>query len=414
MRAECRAKKIFVNQGSADPENEQQDTMMWYGLKGLMPSSSPTSYPGMTVMTADIRGGDRISSQSEALINLECTRILPVLRDGVWQTPEPTREISAWVGHVVRSVGYSDTTDLDIAELERLETTYWTPNGQWYDKIILEADTVKGNLLECLRAGYSELTIERGVLTPVYDGPRGPDFDHVYNPQVMLEPLRYEFKMPDQPDDFDGVDVEYFDHGTKQNETIECRLPGDAGTRVEKIKIEGVGTSVRAWRLGMRQRRSHIYRQREYTFETELDALNSGYWDYVALGVATPGYGQSAEVLDYVVLSEGAMLTVSEPLDWSTPGDYKVIVRRKDGTASGPYTPTEVDEYTFTIPIELDFIPDMSGVTEAPIIQFGHVDKWCFPALITEVAPRGTRTCGVTAVNYDVRMYADDNNFPPD
>ncbi|MNN26980.1 hypothetical protein D3C81_1405020 [compost metagenome] len=277
----------------------------------------------------------------------------------------------------------------------------------------MESKTVKSNLLDALQAGFSELTIDRGLLVPVRDEPRGPSFDHVYNPQIMLEPLQYDFTMPDQPDDFDGVDVEYYDHTTRQDETVQCRLPGDTGERVEKLKIEGVGVRYRAWRIGMRRRRAHLYRQRQYSFKTELDALNSAYFDYVALGVATPGYGQSALVDSY---SAGPPVTIGsdQPLDWSVPGMYKVVLRRKDGTASGPYTATRVDDYTFTIPT-LDFVPDLSGnIDTPPVIQFGHESKWAFPALITDVSPNGTRTCNVKAVNYDVRMYADDDNFPPD
>jgi len=412
MRPEVRMKKIFVNQGSGDPDKEQNDTMMWQRLKGLMINSSPSSYAGLTVMTCDIRGGDRISSQSESLVNLACTRMLPVLRAGAWQTMQATREISAAVGHIIRSVGYSDTADIDLVELERLESTRWTPRGDTYDMIVMKVGTVKSNLLDALQAGFSELTIDRGLLVPVRDEPRGESFDHVYNPQVMLQPLSYEFSMPDQPDDFDGVDVEYYDHGTRQNETMQCRLPGDAGERVEKLKLEGVCVDYKAWQWGMRRRREHLYRTRNFTFKTELDALNSGYGDYVALGVATPGYGQSALVMGYTA-GPPHIIESSEPLDWSTPGQYKVVLRRKDGTASGPYIATMIDEYTFSIPT-LDFVPDLTGTIDTPpVIQFGHESKWCFPALIRDVSPQGTKTCSVKAVNYDVRVYADDDNYPP-
>ena len=411
MRPEVRMRKIFVNQGSGDPEKEQQDTMMWQRLKGLMLSSSPTSYAGLTTMTCNIQGGDRISSQSESLISVACTRILPVLRNGAWEEAQATREISAAVGHIIRSVGYNDVLDIDLEELSRLESTRWTPRGDTYDATVNDVGTVKSYLIEALQAGFSELTIDRGLLVPVRDEVRGPAFGHVYNPQVMLEPLNYEFTMPDQPDDFNGVDVEYYDHTTKQNESVPCRLPGDAGTRVEKLKLRGVGSRVRAWRWGMRERRKHIYRQRAFDFRTELDALNSSYFDYVALGVSTPGYGQSAEVVAYDA-GPPVRLTSSQPLDWSIPGTYKVGVRRRDGTASGPYDATRVDDYTFAIPT-LDFVPDLSGNIEYPVIQFGHESTWCFPALITDVTPQGTKTCRVSAVNYDVRVYADDDAFPP-
>ena len=415
MRAEVRMKRE-PKVGGAN-SSEVRDSVQWLQLKGLMINSSPTSYDDVTMIACNIRGGDRISSQTENLVSVECTRILPVLRGGVWQSPQPTREISAWIGHVIRSVGYNDATDIDLAELERLESTRWTPRGDTYDKIVTDSGTVKANLIECLQAGFSELTIDRGVLVPVRDEPRGEVFDHVYNPQIMIDPLSYEFKAPNQPDDYDGVDVEYFDHITRQYETVPCRLPGDLGTRVEQVKLEGVCVRYKAWRIGMRQRRSHLYRRREYSFRTELDALNSGYLDYVALGVTTPGYGQSALVESIspnpYVIGTPATIGSSEPLDWSKSGVYKVVLRRKDGTASGPYVATRVDDYTFTIPT-LDFVPDLSGqIDTPPIIQFGHESTWCFPALITEVKPSGTKSCAVSAVNYDVRMYADDDNFPP-
>lgn len=411
MRPECRVKKVFVSQGGYAAK-DYIDTLMWLRLKGLMSSSSPTRYAGMTTMTCNIRGGDRISSQSESLVNLSCTRMLPVLRGGVWQPMQATRELSAALGHVIRSVGYSDTTDIDLVELQRLEDTRWTPRNDTYDRTVNEPKTVKAYIKEILEAGFSELTIDRGLLVPVRDEPRGETFDHVYNPQIMLNPLSYDFAMPKQPDDFDGVDVEYYDHITRQNETVECRLPGDIGARVEKLKLEGVGRRFKAYQWGMRKRRAHIYRQREYSFETELDALNSAYFDYVALGVSTPGYGQSALVVGYTA-GPPVTLESSEPLDWSMPGVYKVLVRRKDGSASGPYIATRVDDYTFTIPT-LDFVPDLSGnIDTPPIIQFGHESKWMFPALITDVSPRATRTCNVKAVNYDPRMYLSDDALPP-
>ena len=417
MRAECRQKRS--PKAGGENSQEVQDTTMWIGLKGLMVKATRTSFPGVTMMTCDIRGGDRIASQTESLVSLECTRKLPVLRNGVWTAPVATREISAWIGYVMRNVDYSDTLDLDIAELERLESTRWTPRGDTFDRLITTAGTVKSALIECLNVGYAELTIDRGVIKPVRDEERGEVFDHVYNPQVMLKPLSYEFQGSQLPDQFDGVDVEYYDHGTRQNEVVRCRLllpngEREEGTRVQKLTLEGVGSRLYAWRWGMRERRKLKYRTKSFSFNTELDALNSGYFDYAALGVSVPGYGQSAVMNGIAPMGANTLIQSNEPFDWTQPGSYKVIVRRRDGTASGPFIATRVDDYRFTIPGSLDFVPDLSGVTEAPILQFGHGSKWVYPALITDVTPSGTKSCKVEAVNYDARVYVDDNNFPPE
>lgn len=414
MRPECRIKRLPVT-GYERPE-EIKDNSQWYSLYGLIHGKSKTSYEGMTMLTCDIRGGDRLSTQAENLISLECTRKLPVLRGGVWQPMQATREISATIGYICRDVGYSDTEDLDIATLERLESTRWTPRGEYYDKIITEQNTVKQYLQEVLIPGMSEPTIDRGVITVVRDEARGETFDHVYNPRVMLAPMSRGFAGPELPDQFDGVDVEYFDHITRQDEVVKCRLqiaPGvyEPGVKVKKERLEGVGDRVRAWRYGMRLRRAYLYRQGTYEFETELAGLNSSYFSYAGLGDSTPNYGQNAEIVGYLPGSPVTLVS-SIALDWSQPGIHKVLVRRRDGSASGPYTATRINDRTFTIPT-LDFEPVLNTAALPPIIQFGHESRWVYPAIITDVNPKGTKTCSLKAVNYDVRMFADDDNFPP-
>ncbi|ATW62315.1 tail fiber protein [Pseudomonas phage Psp6] len=415
MRPECRIRKIATTQGR--PE-EVHDTVQWYGLRGRILASSLESFPGMTVMSCNIQGGDQISSQSEALVNLSCIRMLPTLRGGVWLPMSATREISAAIGHVVRSVGYSDTKDLNIGELERLESTYWTPRGEWYDKTVTTASTVKDILKEIAQAGMADITVSRGQITPIREGVRGSAFSAMYTPQLMLDPLDITIAMPDQPDDFDGVDVKYYDHRTRQTETVKCRmlLPSgqrEAGKRVETIEIEGVGDRTRAWRIGMRRRRSQVYQIEQYEFQTELSALNSELKDYVSLGTTTPGQGQSTYMEGYYNYGGASMIETSAPLDWSKPGVYKVAVRRKDGSVSGPHTATRVDDYVLSIPTPLDFEPDFGGEWMFPVLQFGLADNWCLPAIIEDVSPKGTRSCSVKAVNYDARVYDDDNNFPP-
>lgn len=416
MRPECRQKRSPKIGG--ENSSEVQDTTMWIGLKGLMVNATQSVFPNTTMMTCNIRGGDRLASQTESLVSVECTRILPVLRSGVWTTPVPTREISAWIGYIMRSVGYSDTEDLDIVELERLETDVWTPRGDTYDRIITSAGTVKSMLQECLTVGFSDITIDRGVIKPIRDELRGDVFDHVYNPQVMLKPLTYEFQAPDLPDQFDGVDVEYFSHATRQDEVMRCRLrlPNgefEPGIRVQKLTLKGVGNPEKVWQWGMRERRKMLYRTKSFSFNTELDALNSSYFDYAALGVNVPGYGQSSEMKAFAVMGANTLIQSTQPFDWTQPGTYKVIVRRRDGTASGPYIATRIDDYRFTIPGTLDFVPDLTGITEPPVLQFGHGSKWVYAALITDVTPNGTKSCKVDAVNYDIRVYTDDDNYDP-
>jgi hypothetical protein len=415
IRSEWRLRRIGAKSTSTNDAN----TVQWYGLRANLPA--PTRYEGVTMIALRVKGGNRIASQSESQVSCLPTRILKTRRNGQWTAEEPTRDIVAAIGYMCESVGYSiadGNSDLDLDELDRLQAI-WTARGDHYDRTFDSASTLKACLIEALQAGFAELTIDRGLIRPVRDEPRGEVFDHeytpvvreLYNPQVMTKPLKREAEHV-TTDDFDGVDVEYLDGTTWQIETVECRLPGDLGARTEKVKIEGVTSRARAWRIGMRRRRQQVYQRIRYSFSTEMDALNSSYLSFALLGSNVPGYGQSATLKGYANLGGQHMLVSSVAFDWSAGGEHWIALRRRDGTASGPYVATRIDDYRLTIPA-LDFTPVTDSAMDAPVLQFGPKATFCYPALIKEVTPSGTVSCNVTAVNYDERVYLDDDNFPP-
>ncbi|WP_217476622.1 host specificity factor TipJ family phage tail protein [Stutzerimonas stutzeri] len=398
IRAEVRMRRI----GAASTDVNITDEVQWYGLRANLPIKK--QYEGVTTIAIRIRGGNRLSSKSEQLISVEATRVLPVRTGGgAWDVETPTRDIVPWVAHVARSIGYSDD-DLDMAELDRLGAI-WASRGDYFDYAAGSSMTVKQILNDAMQAGFATLTIDRGRIRPVRDEPR-ITFEQSYTPQNVKEPLVRQFSAR-KPDDFDGVDVEYLDGITWQKETIQCRLPGDAGVRVEKMKLEGVTGKTQAWRIGMRRRMEQKYRRWGYRFSTELDALNSRYLSYVPLQDDVPGYGQSALMLSY----DSGIIESSEPFYWSAGGSHVVGIRRPDGTLSGPYAATRIDDYRLSIS-GLDFVPDTSWSIEPPHLLFGPVNRWSYPALITSISPSGTDGASVQAVNYDSRVYTYDDQTP--
>lgn len=398
IRPEIRMRRI----GAKSTATNHQDIVQWYGLRARL--QAPISYEGVTVLAVRLRGGDRLSSQSESLVSVEATRVLPVRNGGAWDVETPTRDIVPWVIHVAHSIGYTDD-DLDMAELDRLHEI-WSARGDKFDLVIDSPATVKQTLLDALQAGFADFTIDRGLIRPVRDEPRTV-MEHPYTPQNMTKGLSRQFSAL-KPDDFDGVDVEYIDGTTWQKETVECRLPGDLGIRVEKLKLDGVTGKTQAWRIGMRRRMEQKYRRWSYSFGTELDALNSRYLSYVPLQDDVPGYGQSAIMLSY----DNGIIESSEPFDWSAGGAHVVGIRRPDGTLSGPYAATRIDDYRLSI-TGLDFEPDTSWSIEPPHLLFGPVNRWSYPALITSISPSGTDGASVEAVNYAPEVYAYDDATPP-
>ncbi|WP_409498672.1 host specificity factor TipJ family phage tail protein [Pseudomonas fragi] len=404
MRPECRIKRMpkvgGVNSG------EVMDDVMWYGLRGKM-MGAPTRYNDMTVIAVRVRNGDRLSAQSESLVSVEATRVLPVRSGGAWGVETPTRDIVPWFLYIAKSAGYTDA-DLDLPELDRLHEVC-RARGDTFDMTIDDSSTVKDAMNDALAAGFSELTINRGLLLPVRDELR-TQFEHMYTPQNMTKGLKRQLVFPSS-DDFDGVDVEYFSSITWAWETVECRWPGDQGNKVEKVKVPGISDRTRAWRIGMRRRGHQKFRNDTYRWETELDALNSGYMSYAAVADDVPGYGQSSILLSVEAVPGGIALESTEPFDWSAGGPHVIALRRQDGTLSGPWPAKQVDDYRVSVN-SLDFDPDTSWDPEPPHLLFGPVNRWSYPTLVTVVNPSSGGNVTVEGMPYDARVYQYDNSAP--
>ena len=188
---------------------------------------------------------------------------------------------------------------------------------------------------------------------------------------------------------------------------------GDLGLKVEKIKLPGVTDRDRAYRWGMRRRGHQLFRQDTYSWSTELDGRNSGYLSFCAVASDTPGLCQSAILLGAETVPEGVVLESSEPLDWSAGGNHKVGIRRLDGTLSGPYPASRIDEFRIRVD-ELDFEPAADGVVlEPPHLLFGPSDKWAYPVLVTSADPSNGGVA-MKGMPYDSRVYTYDHATAPE
>lgn len=404
IRPACRMRRV----SSESTNTNIQDKIHWYGLKSRI-DTTPFVYPNWTTIAVALRSGGRIAAQSENQINLVAVRELPELQaDGSWGPPVPTRHISASFRHILHSIGYNDD-QIDIAELQRLNDV-WNLRGETLDYVFDET-TVKQALDLALAAGMAELTVADGLAKPVRDDVR-TQFEQGYSPQNMTGPLRRAFRGR-RPGDPDGIEVEYTDEQTWTKQVVRCLLDFDQGFKVQKVKLDGVTDRTRAWRIGMRQRREMFFRNWEYSFSTELDALNSEYLSYVPLVDDIPGYGKSA-ILEHIEPSGGqALLHVSEPMQWTEGANHVVAYRRLDGTIAGPFTTQPgPDDYTILADIPTPW-PVINLKAEPPHVYFGTAEEWCFPALITEIRPDGQGGASVSAVNYHPAVYDDDNAIPP-
>ncbi|MDS9593489.1 host specificity factor TipJ family phage tail protein, partial [Pseudomonas sp. HTZ1] len=160
MRAEARVRKLYKDRPGRI-NDEARDDATWTDLRGKM-QNSPTSYP-MTVITCSIRGGDRLSAQSESQVSVEATRILPLMEGGTG----PTRDIVPYCIHQLKQRGYTDD-DLDLPEWQAFHEIC-VARGDTYDETLDATITVKDMVNNALACGFGELVTFRGLLRPVRD-----------------------------------------------------------------------------------------------------------------------------------------------------------------------------------------------------------------------------------------------------
>ena len=375
-----------------------RDTVYWYGLRAKL--TTPASYDGVTIFTADIRTGDRLGAQSDRRISMVAER----LYDG-----GSGRSISHAALQVLDSLGI-DPSEIDVDQLNELEAGYWTPRGETFDFAFTEQSTVREILKTIFAAGMSHLTLTDGLISSIREGvqaPRGTITNHEMNSE-----LNASFTAPG-PDDFDGVDVKYVDPQTWSIETVRCRMPGSLGLKVETLDLDGVLDRNRAWRIGMRKLRKHLNQRWAYSGNTDLEALCYERLDHVVLADDIPGTSQSALIVDAQEMGGLVILTVTEPLDWSV-ANPRILIRRHDGSATPLIVPTQLSDYTMSIPagaLDFDLIIDLS--IEPARLLFAASTQVGYSAMLSEIAPDSDGTCSFTAIEYRDDYYADDNGLAP-
>ncbi|EPP5594124.1 host specificity factor TipJ family phage tail protein [Vibrio cholerae] len=405
----CRPEVRVYRVTGDDQDSRAFDRVEFKRLKARLTPN--TRYNEFTTLAVRIRGSNSLSRSAENKLCVIATRKLPIPNGkGGWTTERyPTRDIAPAVRYIITDAGLSDF-QIGHHELLRLHDV-WKKRGDVFDAVFTDASTLFDVLKKVMAVGYAEPTLNYGQIVPVRDEPRSV-FDYQYQPDNMLgKGLERSGKFFDEEEP-DGIEVEYFSTETWKPETIMCLLPGDNGINPEKVRAFGVTDKNRAWRFGMRVRRKKRYRRFQYSFQTEMDAFNSNYLDYVALADDVPGYAQSGRLEGYSYQKGKTILNVDMPLEWGD-GVHHIALRKPNGRTSGPYVcQPGVNPYQLTIVGSLDFSPVMDGSMEPPLWLFGAADSWCYPALIDDITPQGTEKCSVKAVNYDVRVYADDDNVP--
>ncbi|AYO22425.1 hypothetical protein D0856_20925 [Vibrio owensii] len=416
-----RPEVMLVRKTRSYYDTKYLDKLQWMRLKCRLPTAS--SYATSTTLAISIRSDSNLSSSATNKIKVVQTRKLPV-PDGAggWtEELQATRDIAPAVRYIVHNSGGSDD-DIDMDELLWMHENVWAPAEEYFDGGFVDDGTIYSALKTVLQSGMAEFCFDIGKILPkrLFEKTGA---GHVYTPDVMTgDGLTITTTLYD-PDQNEGLIVYYMDPTDWTTSSVKCWL-GDKNAISKWGELEltkGVTSETRAWRIGMRMLRRSKGEKINYSFNTEMDALNSTYLDYAELCDDLPNFGQFGEVVDWQVVPNSndelvAQIMVDRDLEWTEGESHYMTVRRHDGTGNGPFVATKVSSRVVMLDGQLDFIPNLTGQIEPPLWLFGDATRYSEPAVITSITPNvnnETTKCSVKATNYVADMFKDDNNLPP-
>lgn len=394
--------EVRIRRVSFEPNDVQyKDKMEWTALRSELPSKK--SYPEFTTMAIRIRGSDAVSNNSNNKIGCIPTGIHKTMdANGNVISARATRHISAAFMKIADDLGY----DIDLDALAVLHKK-WLARGDAFDAVFDNATTAWKAMQQILAIGFSEPTLDFGKVIPVRDEARTLLNYQYQADNILPGTWKMDGSFVDETA-HDGIEVEYLSSDSWKSETVLCALPGDAGINPERVRAFGITDKTKAYQFGMRKRATQKHRRIRHSFSTEMDALNSRYMSYDALGIDMPGYSQTGRVESV----SGRVLQLNQDLGWGTGAHY-IGIRRPDGTLSGPYQCVQgSDAGIVVINADLDFVPVFNGSHEPPYFMFGEADEWCIPVLVTEIKPTGTDKVKVVAFEYSPDVYLYDDVVP--
>ncbi|WP_256663019.1 host specificity factor TipJ family phage tail protein, partial [Klebsiella michiganensis] len=382
--------------------NNARDNMYWQALRGRL-LTRPSSYPGVTLMGVTVETGGKLAAQSDRRVNVVATRVYD---------SAAARSISGALMHVGNSLGLQ----MDTEAIDTLESTYWTPDGEYFDFATGDSISALEMLQKITNAGKSYFLLSDGLASVGREGVK--PWTGIITPHEMTEELQTGFTAPSD-DDYDGVDVTYINGTTWAEETVQCRTSDNpTPVKIEDYQLDGVLNRDRAYQIGMRRLMKYLQQRETYQTTTELDALCYNVGDRIVLTDDIPDSATTISCLvEFLSTVNGVTtMTASEPLNWTYPNP-RALIRFQDGSASALMVATKVGDYQLSVPYlskfdEIDFSTASIEPVRLVFCDSSHVG---YNAIVSEIAPQSDGTCQVTAKEYRASFYDYDNaSYPGD
>ena len=378
---------------NAGTDTRTVNSIHWEQCRAYYPSKQ--NYKGITKIAVRIRSSNNLSSLSEDKFNIKATALVPTWNGKSWTKPTKTRDIAWAFCHAIRSAhgGRLNESIIDMDNIMALHQA-WRQAGETVCRVFDTRQTLQGALQEIVACGRGTVLMHNGKFFVVRDMQRMIR-RHMYTPFMMQTPPQIERSFP-QAGDNDSIIVEFFNQQIWQNDEILCQIPNHPADNPKRITLRGISDREQAWRIGLFEAAKMLYRRKQISFTTEMQALNSIWGDKVGVSYWLKGWGDSGEVIDW----DGRIATLSDPFTLHDTKTNFIALARPDGTLAGPFRIEAAGKNRVIIADKPDFDLYVGDRQQRTQYQIGTGGAFCKDFLVTAINPAGDGRVSVTGV-YD-------------
>ena len=319
---------------------------------------------------------------------------------------EINRSLSAPIKYICENSKFGKIYDeQNLMQLDQM----WNTAGLNFDYRFDKSTTVLEAIKQCMQVGYTEPIIDGNKIKGTYRS-ENAYIEQMFTANNMTgDPkITYNFITPTDNDEADITymnpsnwkqDEIYVDIDKSTNESEIYNYQNSLNT--EKVEVLAVTDVNKAIKLGARRLREVMYQRKQIDFDCEFDALNCNYGSLIAVALPQDLNAYSGYIINYD--SDTLICELSD----TVPSDVSLIyIRRYDGTVQ-QINCTYIDNTHVQLLSELDF--NLRSNVQLDLLHYaiGKIEKYW----VTSIKP-SDKKCSVTAINYDARVFVDDQIEP--
>lgn len=385
------------------------DECQWMGLKSEIQRTYRN--PHETIITLKIKATNALSQQANRQYWNDSTRIIPVRQDGGGYAEQPTRSIADAVIDACRDPVYGaglPDEAIDLATFAAYRDK-WAQRGDYCDGLFDQPTAFWDAVGRLLQVGRSYPRIDFGTVSMWRDEPRSV-LCKPYSP-VNMEPDSFSAQTRlVEDDEFDGVELEWFNPQSRKSETCLATVGGQPGYSPKPVKMPFITSAAHARREAEFHAAVQAYRRTDIEFATDLDGWESNYGDVVPVAHDALEWGASGQVIEKLTTEDGSQyLQLSGLLRWEPGKAHYLLFNHGNQGVHGPYRvePTEVEDIVLLIDAPQHPIYAVGETGQKPSeYMFGQANRMYKQCILQQVRQQGEFSVACTAVEDDPRLEA--------